>query len=262
MKKVFFVIVILIFCLFLYAKYISPSELEIKEYSIESTKLPEGFDGMKIVHFSDVLYQNEQDLEMLKKIVKKINNQKPDIIVYTGDFLGKKINDKTKDKLISELSKLNADYKYAITGDKDKKGTSDIFTYSGFTYLNNASEYIFNNDTEPILIAGGNDLSEESLLYDEDIEYHFIISLIHKPDDFDKLDYKSTLVLAGHSLGGQIRVPFWGALIRENGAKKYTNDYYKENSSSLYISYGIGLGKLNLRLFDKPSFNVYRLYTK
>ena len=71
-----------------------------------------------------------------------------------------------------------------------------------------------------------------------------------------------SLILAGHSLGGQIRIPFWGALIKLNGAKKYSDNYYKINDSQMYISYGIGNGNINIRLFNEPSINVYRLIAK
>ena len=167
-----------------------------------------------------------------------------------------------KNKVIKKMQELSSDYKYAISGDNDHELSKEILNSSGFTLLDQNSAYIFNNDNEPILIAGGKDLEEQDLLYDEEIDYNFIITLLHKPDDIDSLDYNSDVVLSGHSLGGQIRVPFVGAIMRTKGAKKYTNDYHQKGNTDLYITYGIGLGNLKMRLFDDPSINLYRLNSK
>ena len=121
--------------------------------------------------------------------------------------------------------------------------------------------FIFNNDSEPILLASG-ELLEEDLLTDEEIDYNFIISLIHKPDDVDKIDYNTDIVLAGHSLGGQIRLPFVGGIIRQKGATKYHDTFHQKGNTDIYISNGIGLGNMKMRLFNTPSVNLYRLDTK
>ena len=68
------------------------------------------------------------------------------------------------------------------------------------------------------------------------------------------------LVFAGHSHGGQIRLPIIGALYTPNGAKKHKSDYYEFENTKMYISYGIGTSILKIRLFNQPSINFYRLY--
>ena len=67
------------------------------------------------------------------------------------------------------------------------------------------------------------------------------------------------VIFAGHSLGGQLRLPFWGATLKKDGASVYTNDYYNENNTRLYVSFGIGTNPPHIRTFNKPSINVYRL---
>lgn len=262
MKRFIFILIILLFCLFLYGKYVEVGILKVHEHTITSSKIPDGIDGMKIAHFSDLNYKDEQDLAMLKKVVKTINKQNPDIIVFTGDLSNAKLNEKEQAKIINELTTLVADYKYTILGDNDTDITKEILTTSGFTLLDKSSVYIFNNDSEPILIAGGKDLKEEDLLQDEQIDYNYIITLLHKPDDLDDLDYSTDVVLSGHSLGGQIRLPFLGAVIRPKGAKKYNDLYHQKGNSEIYVSNGIGLGDLKMRLFNTPSINLYRLNTK
>ena len=83
---------------------------------------------------------------------------------------------------------------------------------------------------------------------------------MHEPDFIDEIDYrKFDLVLAGHSHNGQVRLPFIGALVKPNYAKKYYDEYYKIKNTDLYISSGIGVSEVNFRLFNRPSFNLYRL---
>ena len=86
---------------------------------------------------------------------------------------------------------------------------------------------------------------------------------MHEPDKILDFDYNNyDLILAGHSHNGQITIPFIGSLYKPNGSKKYYKDYYELEGTKLYISGGIGTSTLKLRLFNKPSINLYRLTSK
>lgn len=258
MKKFIIVLILLIVGFALYARFLEPTLLKVNEYNIESSIIPESFDGTKIAHFSDLRYKN--DMNMVKKVVKNINKQDPDIVVFTGDLLFQNIDENTKTKLIEELSKITAkEYKYATIGDLDKDISKEILTSSGFIVLDNTSEYIFNGSEKPLLIAGGDNITQEILDKDIEIESNFKIALIHKPDDYKKIkDTNVSLVLAGHSLGGDVILPFWGPLFKREGAKEYIDSHFEK----LYVSYGIGTSKYNIRLFNLPSINVYRINLK
>ena len=83
---------------------------------------------------------------------------------------------------------------------------------------------------------------------------------MHKPDTFDDIkQYNFNLVLAGHSHNGQIRLPIYGAILTPKGAKKYYKPHYKIDNTDMYISSGIGNTVIDYRLFNRPSFNIYRL---
>lgn len=263
MKRFIRFLILIIFLIFAYAKFIEPTNLKINEYLITNSKIPSSFDGTKIIHFSDVLYEDEKDYTLFAKAIKQIQDSKPDIIIFTGDLIKNKINDQTQEKLTILLNDLKPSlYKYAILGDNDDDTVKTILETSNFIILENSSEYLFNEGPEPILIAGGNNLTNESNLNDENITYNYKIAITHTPDNFDNLKKNYDLVLAGHSLGGEIRIPFIGALIKKDGAQKYTDATYHKDETNMYVSFGMGIEKTGLRLFNKPSINIYRIYSK
>ena len=85
--KVFVIIAILTGLFFTYTTYVSTTMIQVREYRITDEKLPASFDGMKIIQFSDLHYGSTMFEENLKTIKKKINERKPDIIIFTGDLI-------------------------------------------------------------------------------------------------------------------------------------------------------------------------------
>ena len=94
----------------------------------------------------------------------------------------------------------------------------------------------------------------------DDISYKIILA--HEPDITKDIttNYQVNLILAGHSHGGQIRLPLIGALYTPPYSKEYYEGHYKINDTNLYISSGIGVSTVNYRLWNRPSINFYRLY--
>ncbi len=268
MKKYFFIFIILIAALFLYGRYIEPHTIKIKEYTISNSNIPESFNGLKIIHFSDLLYKEDTTEDDLKKIVAKINQYKPDVIFFTGDLIYQnyQISEDDKNLLIKYLNKMDCSlYKYAVIGDNDEINDNqyyDILDKSNFKLLNNNKEYLFYKDINPIKIIGLTNTMNisELLIEEENITPIYTIVLTHEPGNINELkDYNFDLILAGHYLGGIINIPFYGALIKKDHTDNYLNNYYKINNTEVYISNGIGTEYFSFRLFNKPSINFYRL---
>lgn len=266
-RKLFFIIILICIILIIYARYIGTSGLFIKEYPIKDSKIPKSFNGLKIVHFTDFHYGETTNLSTLKQLVKEINIEKPDIVVFTGDFFdkSKKLNDSEINNITHELENITNTYgKYFVSGDHDIKfpNYEEIFTNAGFTNLNDKFDIILSKQNESILISGTN--------YQSDLKYYdelfknelpiYKINIMHEPDTYDDISlYNYNLILAGHSHNGQINIPIYGPLYTEKGAKKYYKPHYKLNNTDMYISSGIGTTMFNYRLFNRPSFNLYRL---
>lgn len=277
MKKTIIIIssilIILFLSIILYSHYIGTKGLIVKEYKILNERIPDEFHGFKIVHFSDLHYTTTINKKELKNIVNKINQLKPDIVVFTGDFIEKN-NENKINEIITNLKNINATFKkYAISGNNDnEKVFNKIVTESGFINLNNTYDLIYNNSLEPLLIAGSSSNLNTNItisqklkstidyINNHDIAYRIV--LLHEPDFISEIENdKFHLALAGHSLGGEIRLPYIGALIKQKGAQKYSDFEYKLENTELFINNGLG-SKLKLRLNNKPSINLYRLTNK
>lgn len=91
------------------------------------------------------------------------------------------------------------------------------------------------------------------------------IFLYHYPDLIPEVSEsrKIDLYLAGHTHGGQVRMPFYGALITfSKFDKKYESGLYKENETYLYVNRGIGMEGGNaprIRFLARPEITVIDL---
>lgn len=244
--------------------------LKVKEYTVIDKNLPNSFYGLKIVHFSDLHYGRTIDKNNIKKIINKINNIRPDIVVFTGDLVDRdtKMNSNIKNVLIENLSKIKSTYgNYFVSGNHDfvNKNFYEIMENSNFKNLEYNIENIYINKEFISLLGIPTSINEEiNTSFLEDLKLSkYNIFLMHEPDNYKYIkNNKFNLILAGHSHNGQVRLPIIGKIITPKGAKIYYDEFYKIDSSNFFISSGIGTSVLDIRLFNRPSINFYRLVNK
>lgn len=262
--KIVLILILLISLFYLYSRYIGIKGLNVKEYAVIDSKLPESFYGFKIVQISDIHYKVTTTKEDLAEIVKNINKLKPDIVIFTGDLFDTNIKYTNED--YDDLKKIFKDInysigKYAIKGENDNSSKwEEIINDSDFIDLNDKTELIYSNGIKPIQLIGINSNYKDELdnINSKDI---YSILIMHNPNLIDKIDHnKFNLILAGHFHGGIIKLPFMGGIIKKSN--KYINDYYLLGNTKLYVSSGIGTHKYKLRFLNKPSINFYRLRNK
>ena len=260
------IIVIILLSIFMYSKYVETNYIRVKEYLITKKEIPVNFNGVNIVYISDILY-GSVDLEYLKDLVNRINEMKPDIILFGGGLVSSdyKISDEEKKSLIEELNKIGDNLgKYYILSNNDKETTIEILESVEFKSLINTSELIYNKENTPICLIGIGSYNKGDSQIEKlaECENYYTIMFTHEPDVIDKVisnDYKTNMILAGNTLGGEVNIPIYGNLIKYKGSKKYYKNEYHKNNIDIYISSGIGTDKLGLRLFNPPSFNFFRL---
>lgn len=259
---------------FTYTTYVSTTKIGVREYRVKNNKIPNSFNGLKIIQLSDLHYGSTMTLKDVKKIVKLTNARKPDIVVFTGDLISKdyKLSSKEQENLTQELKKITYTLgKYSILGDEDKDTISTIYNQSNFTLLNNEYDLIYKDDNNPILLVGLNSLKnsqdiEKAYSYFKEETHNsniYTITILHEPDAVENISYNTDLFLAGHSHNGNIQIPFINyPIIKYENAIKYNKEYYKLNNSELYISSGLGTNKVDIRLFCRPSINFFRISQK
>lgn len=256
--KFFLFIGFMFVIIFLNIRFFGTSFIKTKEFMIKDKSIPLSFHGIKILHFSDLLYGstvNENELKYLEKEFKRI---KPDIVVYTGDILKEKYNlSKSELEIIKNFfTNIDANIgKYAVKGDLDTSTFDLIMNNANFKILDNDYQLTYTKDNTPIAIIGldSNNVNLEKI-DNERINELYKITLIHNFDYYDQ-SLNSNLVLAGHNLNGELYIPFYKGLLGNN---EYNESYYEINNSKIYISNGIGSTR-NIRMFNHPSINVYRL---
>ena len=263
-KKVTYLILVLI-CVILYARFFGTKGLEVKKYDINIEGIPKSFDGFKIVHFSDMDLGSTFYIDNVDNVVKKINKLEPDIVVFTGDmFLT--VDKKSVERLKQELIKIDPLIsKYLVRGDKDVKNVffDEIVNESGFIDITNDSKLIYYKGNIPIAIYGLDSITKGKPDYVKlalNRDSSFKILLTHEPDVLKNLkpDHMD-LVLSGHSHNNEINIPFVKKVLSIKGATKYYDETYKKGGTTLFVQSGLGTEKTYMRLFNKPSINVYTL---
>lgn len=252
--KVISIILIISLTILSYGMFIGSRYTFVNEHKITDKKIPNSFHGLKIVQISDLLYPSLKSND-LDKLTKKINELKPDILVFTGNI--KRNNYELTKKDITTLNKffnsLNSNIKkYAIYGNNDNDNLKLIFENTNFLILDNQEDIIYNGENESIKIIGfkANKLDFSNITESND----YTICLLSNPDKITKVSNTCQVVFSGETLGGEIKLPFTKGLDNHT----YYKNYYLINQTKLYINNGLG-NNYNLRLFNHPSINFYRL---
>jgi len=247
---------------FLYGYFIEPYHVEVKTVNIFTGKLKET--NLRIVQISDL--HCDQKIRNEDKLPVIINSLHPDIIVFTGDALN------TPEALPifkNTLKKLKTNIgKYAVCGNFDVwlGNNLNLFDGTGFKALDKESVKLVKNG-EAFYIAG--------LSYDEN-DYsvlrnipknNFRIFLFHTPDLIEDIKGLNVdLYLAGHTHGGQIAMPFYGALVTlSKFGKKYESGEHLVGNTVLYVNRGIGMEggtAPRIRFFARPEITVFNIQPK
>ena len=263
LKKFFIFLILVLILTCLYGKFVEPNILAIKEYNIQSDDIPDSFEGVKLVQFSDLHYGIGKSQYKLKNMIDKINSLNPDIVVFTGDLIDRNYTPTDEDvKLITDsLAKINANLVKSEHFD-------NIMYDSDFKILKNNYDTVYNKTNKPILLYGLDNVTygtpKMDMISDKEIDnIPYKIVILHEPDYVDEFidNYDVNLILAGHSHNGQAKLPKIRPIYLPKGAKTYYGNSYRINNSELYISNGVGNSIIDFRLFDTPSISLFR-FTK
>ena len=242
----------------------SREDLEISRYEVASQKLPESFDGFKIVQLSDL--HGAEFGEDGMELVDKVGSLEPDMIALTGDFVTDEGDLAAVEKLAARLVKLCP--VYFVSGNHEFGSglavkVRNILERAGVKYLSN--EYLTISRGEDGILLGG---VEDPLAYADMLSPYELAQKMNDaaPDAFKILlghrNYWMTeypelpvdLIFCGHAHGGLIRIPGVGGLIGTDrrlfpdfDAGEYNNGRY-----TLIVSRGLGNSVPIPRVFNRP----------
>lgn len=261
--KRLFIIIFIISLFGIYIHKIEPSIITTQEYAIIDSNIPSSFTGFKIAHFSDIHFGRTTNESEIKKVIKKINEMKPDIVVFTGDLFDPYINlsEENKTFLTEELKQITSNLgKYCILGDRDydlEETYKEIMNNANFQILDKNIPIYYKGEI-PIYINGVSSKQQGDVNSLKVKEYQ--ITICHEPELFDQIYLRSNLTLAGHSLGGLVRLPFTDGLFKFEHTNNYILGKYEKENAKLYVTSGIGTENISIRFLNYPTINLYRLY--
>lgn len=253
-----------------YGSFIEPKRITITKQNLIIN--PKG-QTVKIALISDIHLGPYHGEKFVKKIVEKINAENPDLVLMAGDFV---YNSETAAPNLVNLIKIKApkfaalgnhDYDLKFDGSapllKQERATAvrQALEQAGVKVLINQSQNFENKFTVsgldefwtgrsslPVALAGA------------DLKLPKIV-LSHNPDVVDELIDYPDLVVAGHTHGGQIRLPIIGPLgqIPTRLGQRYDEGLFIRNGHKIFITSGLGTSGPRARLFNPPEIAILEI---
>ncbi len=267
-KKYLIILFLIIILIYSYMHYIEPKLVIVKDFNLTSNAIPSSFKGFTITHFSDIHFGRTTNEKELEKVVTKINETKPDLVLFSGDLFDTYItlSENNIAFLKKTLKNISASLnKFAVIGDYDADKVDlykEIMNEAGFTILDGERKTIFYQGNTPIYINGISSISRftpdyEKLMQEKKEGLQLFLS--HEPEVITKISDKVDYLFSGHSLGGLVRLPGIGGLINNTHTKEFQKGEYKYHNSVVFVNNGIGTQNFSVRLFNIPSIYCYRI---
>ena len=264
------------------ARFVEPRLLFTNEISLKMRQIKE---PIKIAFITDLHMGENKKSEWAEKVVKKIEESKPDLVLMGGDFIVNYGAKEDETKYLEPLRKLVGKYPtYYVLGNHEYGTAFVLKTGKKKTYSDNSKEVIkkmnemwiklLKNELEcldikgqKICLYGVDDIWGGKTDYSDLMKWNSnypVILISHNPDAVltwpEKLK-KPDLVLAGHTHGGQIRLPFIGPLGEADVAlgKKYYKGLNYWNDIPIFVTVGVSETGGPVRFLNPPEVAVITL---
>ena len=273
------IVLLIVIALLLFCSY-QNSHLETTYYSYKAEQLGAEFDGYRIVQISDL--HNAKFGKNNQKLVDRIRECEPDIIVLTGDLVDSNhTNVDRAVQFVDEIVKICP--VYYVTGNheywlekSEYDELMDGLIGAGVVILDDQVVEISRGDAK-FRLVGLDDKSladgtlrtllnnAQNVAHEDSEKKEFTVVLAHEPQYLDR--YAGTgvdLVLSGHAHGGQFRLPFVGGIVAPDQGflPEYTAGEYYMNGTEMIVSRGLGNSVIPVRLFNYPEIVCVELVGK
>jgi predicted MPP superfamily phosphohydrolase len=248
-----------------YPLFIERYIITVNYYTIPVPNLPYEFDGMRVIHLTDLHYGPLMPLGILDKVIHKTNELEKDIILCTGDYVRGAAAVRKIDGIWSVMAKLRApEGVYTVLGNHDHWASTEQSVHclntSGHINLRHKAVPL-SRDGKTLWLGGAGDLWEDHVNLDQVLkdvpDDACRIVLAHNPDTADT-DYTTRvdLMISGHTHGGQIRIPFIGPPWLPVKNKAYSSGFIRSQKTNVFISRGIGWAAFPMRFNCLPEIAI------
>ncbi|MBC7251115.1 MAG: metallophosphoesterase family protein [Anaerolineae bacterium] len=240
-----------------YGLAVEPFHLTVTTLEVVTAKLPPHAPPLRILHLSD--FHVERITKREREVLALVESLSPDLIVLTGDYLNLSyVYDETaRQEARAVLRQLRAPYGvYAVAGSPPvdpSEAMEALFADMDITVLRDEGLLLdvggqtirllgVNCSWDPVEAAQGLDRALRTCP-----EAEFTLLLYHSPDIMPDAAARGVdLVLAGHTHGGQIRLPLYGAVFTSSVyGKRYEMGRYQQGETVMYVSRGLGMEGLS-----------------
>ena len=258
----------------LYTVLLEPGWFRIETVRIPLRRLPKPFSGIRIAQISDIHMGGWMGKERLQRVVDLLLEQKPELILITGDFLtghgfGSSHRQAVGDLLEVLAPLANTVPTFAVLGNHDYWTDAQavremLLAACGITDLSNAVFTLTRGDAN-LHLCGVDDVWAGDVKLDEVIarlkDDSPAILLAHEPDfaDTSAATGKFDLQVSGHSHGGQVVLPFVGPPILPYLGNKYPSGLYQVENMFQYTNRGVGMLSPAVRFNCPPEITIFVL---
>lgn len=252
------------------------TSIQVSKYTIQCENLPEAFSGFRIAQISD--FHNTIFPNQNAQLLWLLRNNRPDIIVFTGDLIDSRKPDLdaalafvTKATEIGECYYVRGNHEASTPLFRDlEKRLKDIgvviLTDDLFVLHRNGAEISLLGLDDPTLSSNYIKLGSEEVVHRAMQKLTngvntFNILLAHHPEWLDIYsEYPVDLVLSGHAHGGQIRFNHKGLIAPNQGLfPKYDSGLYTKNNTKMVVSRGLGNSLFPYRINNQPELVIIEL---
>lgn len=250
-----------------YPVFIERRWLQVNRYQLPVAGLPAAFHGFSIAQLTDIHLGQLVSDRFVEQLVQRTNALNTDLIVCTGDYVHARNTQAEIDRVWPLLSRLQArEGVMSVLGNHDHWADRERSLYwlqrSGQDLRHRSR--VIERSGQRLVFAGAGDLWEDQLGIDRAFAGSrpgdCRVLLSHNPDSVDTpFETQVSLVLSGHTHGGQVVLPWIGAPVLPVQNKRYSSGLIATPNTQLFISRGIGWAILPVRLNCYPEIAVLEL---
>lgn len=274
-RKIATATTLLLLALALWAFWLEPASLRTREHPVALPHWPQACSGLRIAVLADLHVGSPwQGPAQLQKIVQTVNAARPDLVLLAGDYVTQGIvggHFVTPEQIAPALAKLSAPLgTYAVLGNHDwwldGARVTRALEAAGVPVLEDRTKPLARGDCRFWLTGIGDfwearhDLEQALSTVDDAAA---IVLFTHNPDLFPEVPARVTLSIAGHTHGGQVRIPGIGRpVVPSRYGERYAAGLVVEEGRHLFVSTGLGTSILPVRFLVPPEISILHLEAK